>query len=339
MRRKLILFILLMLSIGLSAQNAKMAAIDKNKKQFKEAFNEQLEMLQGKRAISPKRAVFLTENAYHNGSLNYNSFNKQIDTIVRKLRYNIKLNGFERYKTAGNWAVFTFLKEPNALNKFKPYEYDFDDFNGEKDYSSMFVSKLLNTKKGNCCSFPLLYKILCDELGAEAFLATAPHHFYIKHRDDDGQWTNVELTNGSFPKDQWIIQQLFVSVEAIKQGTYMSPLSDKENIVMCMHSLSSSYKFKYGYDNFVEQIADSALSYFPNNMQMLMTKANCLLFFGETELKKEHKDTVFLKTNYKTYKEYMRKINSIGYSDMPEGQYEDLMKSIENEKKRKINKL
>ena len=332
--KRLIAFFFLLLCMNLFAQSTNKSTINKNKELFHTAFNEQLRMLQGKDSISLKRSVFLYENAYYNGTLNYKEFCQTIDSIVKKLKYNIKLNGFEKYKTAGNWIVFTYMKEPSAINKFQPYTYDFEDFTADKDYSKMFVTKLMRTKKGNCKSLPLLYKILCDELNTEAYLATAPNHLYIKHPDEEGKWTNVELTNGGFPRDQWIIQQLSISVEAIRQGTYMRPLTDKENIVLNMSDLANAYKFKHGYDEFVLTITDTALSYYPNNIQILMLKANCLLSFGETELKKENKDEEFIKSNYSKYKECVSKINSLGYSEMPKEQYEEWVKSVEKEAKR-----
>jgi hypothetical protein len=116
-------FLVCGISIGLFSQTT----TGKSKKLFQDTFNEYVEMLDGKREISLKR------------------------------------------------AVFTYLKEPNALNNHQPYAYDFEDFSGQKDFSKMFVTKLLRTKKGNCLSFPLLYEILCDELGAKSYLALAPN--------------------------------------------------------------------------------------------------------------------------------------------------------------------
>ena len=334
MKRKIISFILfILLFVDIFSENTNKTVIESNKELFHAAFNEQLRMLQGYDKISLKRSIFLYENAYYNGTLNYKEFCQSIDSIVRKLKYNIKINGFEKYKTAGNWIVFSYMKEPSAINKFQPFTYDFEDFAGEKDYSKMFVTKLMKTKKGNCMSLPLFYKILCEELNTEAFLAKAPNHLYIKHRDEEGKWTNVELTNGGFPRDQWIIQQLSISVEAIRQDVYMRPLSEKENIVLTMHVLANAYKFKYGYDKFVLSIADSALSYSPNNIQILMLKANCLLSFGKEEQKNENKNVDFLSSNYKLYQECVAKINKLGYSEIDKEKYSEWIKSVESNKK------
>ena len=327
-------FTIIFLICGVFIQLFSQTTTEKSKNLFQDAFDEYVEMLDGKREVSLKRAVFLYENAYSEDTLNYSEFCKTIDNIVYKLKYNIQLNNFGKYKTAGNWAVFTYLKEPSVLNKNQPYIYDFEDFSGQKDYSKMFVTKLLKTKKGNCVSLPLLYKILCDELGAKSYLALAPKHLYIKHQDEDGQWINVELTSGGFPRDQWLIQQFGISVEAIKNEIYMKPLSDKENIVLCMSNLLSAYKRKYNYDTFVYKVANKGLSYYPNDIHLLTTKANCLLTWGLEEEKDKNRNEEHYKANLKIYKDCIEKINSLGYSEVPDERYDELMKNIEKENKK-----
>ncbi len=50
-------------------------------KYFQQAVDEITDMLQDKKPVSFKRAVFLTENAYYDGKLDWNEFCYQIDTI------------------------------------------------------------------------------------------------------------------------------------------------------------------------------------------------------------------------------------------------------------------
>ena len=302
---------------------------------YKDAFEEQLQMLKGEKQLSFKRAVFITENAYHNGQLDYFSFCQEIAATTQKLNMLIKQRGLEKYKTAGNWAVFTFMNDSLPINNFKPYTYDFEDIAAEKDRTKMFVTKLMRTRSGNCHSLPFYYKIICEEIGAQAFIALAPNHSYIKHIDESGKWINVELTNGGFPRDQWIIQQMAITVEAIKNEVYMNPLTDKENIVLTMYDLASAYRSQYGYDEYVLKIANTGLLYFPKCMPLIMIKANCYLSFGLTELKKENPNKEFLKSNYKKYQNCISKIDSLGYKEMPREQYEEWVKSVEAEKQKR----
>lgn len=289
-------------------------------------------MLNGKHSIDFKRAVFVSENAYLNNSLDYDKFCDDIKHISDQLIALIKQRGLEQYKTSGNWAVFSYMMDSIPLNNYKHYTYDFEDFLGEKDWRNTFVTKLLVTKSGNCHSLPILYKILCEEINAKASLALAPNHLYIKHINEQGQWSNLELTNGGFPRDQWIIQQMAITVEAIKNGVYMQPLTEKENIALTMFDLISAYENQNGYDSFVLKVADTALHYYPKCIPLLMMKANYYRYFGEAEKKKGYPDLAYLKTNHAMYKCIIQTIDSLGYKDMPIEQYEDWIKEVEEEK-------
>jgi hypothetical protein len=57
---------------------------------YKQAFNEQLQMLKGQKPIDFKRAVFLTENSYHKGQLNYQTFCYGITVTGQQLKTIIK---------------------------------------------------------------------------------------------------------------------------------------------------------------------------------------------------------------------------------------------------------
>lgn len=274
-------------------------------------------MLEGKRPVNFKRSVFITENAYYDYKLNYQAFCQDISNIAVQLKAMIKIRGIEKYKTAGNWATFSFMADTIPANNLKPFTYDFDDFTGNKDWSKMFVTKLLRTHSGNCHSLPYLYKILCEEIGAKAYLAFAPNHCYIKHINENGQWTNVELTNPSFPQDQEIIKEMYVTVEEIKQNIYMQPLNERETIASTMRDLAEGYKAKYGYDKFFLNVVNTALKYYPKSMPLIQNKANCLLSMINAEKKKPHPNKEMILAYIRLHKQTMKTVNELGYKDMP----------------------
>jgi len=163
-------------------------------KHFDVAIDEIEQMLKGEKTLSFKRAVYLVENAYYEGKVSWEEYNNEILRIKPLLSRMIYNHNLQQRKTAGNWAVFTFMFDSIPENKFKPYQYDIENFmNGTKD--CYMVSHLLKAKKGNCRSLPYLYKILANELNAEAFLAVVPMHIYIKHRGEEGSWWNLESTS------------------------------------------------------------------------------------------------------------------------------------------------
>ena len=231
------------------------------------------------------------------------------------------------------------MMEPSKYNDNTKLTYDFDDLMGNKDWTKMFVTKLLRTKTGNCHSLPYLYKILADELGAETFLALAPNHLYIKHKDDKGQWVNVELTNGTFPRDGWVMSSLSITTEAIKKETYMEALSLKESVALTLFDLAQGYKFQFGLDDFTLKCCNAVIEYFPKCVNAYMMK---------NELLTEKRKSLLLASNNQKGKEISQlekaitvlyqQIDNMGYKDMPKAQYEQWVKDVESQKKKQQGK-
>lgn len=304
-----------------------------SKESYDYAFNEIHKMLKGETPLDFKKAVFLTENAFYSNELDYNEFCRQVDEI------EIQLNQFMRDKNVVNhpmgkqFAIFNYMMEPSKYNGNVKLVYDFEDLTGQKDWTKMFVTKLLNTKTGNCHSLPYLYKILAEETKAEAYLALGPNHLYIKHKDDKGQWVNVELTNGTFPRDGWIISSLSITTDAIKAGTYMEPLSLKESVALCLYDLALGYQFQFGHDDFGLQCCETLLNYFPKCIYAYMVKS---------EIFSEKRKSLLLANNNQRNSEISEiekiitgiyeHIDTMGYKDMPKEQYEQWVKDAENER-------
>jgi hypothetical protein len=182
-------------------------------------------------------------------------------------------------------AVFTIMKDTvpimldtNKIVNILPFTYDFEDFFGTLDWSKMFVTKLLETHKGNCHSLPFLYKIICEDLGVNAYLAQAPNHFYIKNRSKKDGWYNTELTSGFFPIDAWLFASGYITLEAVRNGIYMDTLSLQQSISVCVVDLAKGYenKFKCKGDTFVIKCCNKALEYYPNNITALLLKAETM---------------------------------------------------------------
>jgi hypothetical protein len=88
---------------------------------FQISLNEMTEMLNGTKPLSFKRAVFLTENAYYGGKLNWTEFCNDIDQVKIKINQMIVAKKLQSYKTAGNWAIFTYMTDSIPENNFHPY--------------------------------------------------------------------------------------------------------------------------------------------------------------------------------------------------------------------------
>ena len=273
-------------------------------KYYSSAYKELNAMLDGAIPMNLKRAVFTVENAYYNNTKSYEQFCKKIDNLVFITKQVLKQEGLNANNSLScHYAIQKLFSDTivytdiNGKKKtFFPLSYDFDDYWGDKDYSKMFVSKLLNTKTGQCHSLPLLYLLIANELKAEAYLAIAPNHTYIKYPVGRTLYS-FECTNGRQTSDDWMVAGGYISTFAQKNKIYLAPLSLKETIAECLVDLSTGYWFKFGYDNFSMQCAQTVLKFYPNCISAMITIDNVGIATCANTAKKY---------NYPPYSEYQK---------------------------------
>jgi hypothetical protein len=234
-------------------------------------------MLESKQAPSFSKAVFTVENAWYDNKLAQADFDRQLAQLAGLCQQMVAQKQLQAYRTSRNWAIFMLLTQQVAENEARPYAYDFEDFTGNGNYAHTFVTRLLKDRKGNCLSLPLLYKCLAQQLGTEARLTLGPSHAWIRHVDEKGNWTNVELTSGQFPSDGLMMTELGVSNEAIRSGAYGKELSEQEALSFMLTQLALGYQHKTGHwDAFTDKCADLSIRYFAPNVVAYMIKANRL---------------------------------------------------------------
>lgn len=300
-------------------------------------------MLNDKQKYNFKVAVLSTENAYYQGKLDTVEVNRKIKfmanfckTILRNR--DLTYNETDKDKVSKYAAIFSVICEetPILIDQdtvhYKPFTYDFEDVFGHKDLTSLFVSKLVTTQRGNCNSLPYLYKILAEEIGAEANLALAPNHIYIKHNIKSIGWYNTELTSGIFPQDAWLMASGFIHLNAIENGIYMKALDNRESLGLCLVDLANAYKrsFPESDGSFALKCAERALKVSPNLITALLLRAET---HKEQYLKMEKSDPKAKELLSSLNKEY-NYIHKIGYRNMPEGMYLEWLVSLKTERKK-----
>jgi hypothetical protein len=315
-------------------------------------------MLSGKKQPIFKDAVYLTENCYSEIDRGYFNDNIQALLLLTKLNkqnYSIIYKGKDSVTVNSYAALFKTMTDttvvllPNDTNKYQllPFRYNFNDIFGSKDWSNMFVSRLIDTRQGNCHSLPYLYKILANEIGVKAYLALAPNHVYIKHRAEKGGWYNTELTSASFPMDAWLMASGYISLQAVQNGIYLDTLSEKESIVLCVLDLAQGYNHKYPDNdgNFVIECCDLALKHFPDYVNAILLKAETRLKqlqAMQKEMKYAYlKEVTALPEGMAKWDEmnslYMQ-LYKLGYRQMPEQMYVEWLTSLKTEKEKYSNK-
>jgi len=267
-------------------------------------------------------------------------------------RLKLKEDGYGTdNQTAKLITIFRFMsdtirvKHPQSKKAVVhyPFQYDFEDFSGERDWTKLFVSKLISSGGGQCHSLPLLYLILSEELNAKAHLAFSPSHTYIKFADERGQWTNLELTNGRITSDHFIIGSGFIKAEAIRSKIYMQPLSSQQTVAQCIAELGQGYARKFGYDAFVLQCLNKALQHHSENIYALQLKANyyshLLRYIGKQlhypqSLQPYPKAMAVLNQMHALHQQ----VEDAGYAEMPKEAYQAWLHAVEAAKNKQAKK-
>ena len=296
---------------------------------------------------SVKDLTFLVENTFYEDELDKAEFYEIIANIGKFLTTKMDELGYDKKSnSAKNFMIFQFFSERLELKngtEHLPFEYDFEDYMGIQDYSKMFVTKLLKTQTGQCHSMPLLYLIVAEEIGAEAYLAYSPNHSYIRFLADNGKWYNIELTNGMFSTSSYILQSGFVKSEALLNKIYMQNLSDKELMAQFYTDLTNAYIAKYGYDDFVGNVVSKALELYPNSISANMIKANLLTMefeyvCNQVGINPRNKQELQNIRYYPKVVEMLNAVNAqyatidnLGYTHMPAEAYQDWLQSMKKQ--------
>ncbi|MEB3800745.1 hypothetical protein INQ45_06575 [Flavobacterium columnare] len=296
---------------------------------YEKAYSDLNSMLNGKTELNFSKALFIVENAWYNNKLNYSDFDKQIDSIATLCQKMIDKKGLNNYKTASNWAIFMYMTQKVPENKQNPYSYDFEDFLGEKDFSSTFVTRILKYRKGNCLSLPLLYKSIAQKMNADAKLTLGPSHAWIRHIDEDENWANVELTSGQFPTDGILMTELDIKREAIQTGAYFKPLSEKETIAFLLTQLALGYQAKFDkLDDFTEKCSNLSINHFEPNVIAYSIKINKV---SAEAIKKQQLNHDVLEL-HKQYVAYQKTLNNLGADNIKPEEYNKWINTMKNRK-------
>ncbi len=316
-------------------------------------------MLTGKTQLNFKKAVLTTENAYLDGQLDFIRINKEIAILKRLTKAIISTNlvsynELDKDTIEKQAAIFKLLTDtiPIILDSthifyHTPYTYDFDDMLGQKDWTKMFVSKLLIAGDGNCHSMPYLYKILAEEFQIPAYLSFAPNHIYIKLHCKKTGWYNTELTSATFPVDAWIMASGYVHLDAIRNGLYMDTLSLQQSVAYNLLDLAQGYQKKFGNSNpdFVVKCCETVLKYHPFNVNAMLTKAESQKRFIDSKMKAKNAkkpDELFadnsIKAMYSDMERTYVRLHQLGYRRMPEEMYIKWMGMLKNEPEKYFDK-
>ena len=328
-------------------------------KTYTNSLNQLKQILSSNENQSLAKAYYILESAYGNTYLNQKEYNTIINKSVSFIKQWMKENNYNpNDNQAKHFAIQKFMSEKLTVtnstenkeiktsiktSQHLPFFYDYNDFEAKQDYRNFFLSKCLATGGGQCNSMPQVYLVLAEALGAKTYLSFAPQHSFVKFPNADGQITNYEATSNWQISDQWYQDNMFISKQAIKSGIYLDTFNQKQIVANCILDLAVSFMYKNGMGDgtFIKECLQTATPLFPKNNNIYA------YFIYSAYLKttldnfmQEHKlsDPQQLKNypeQYKLLQEYNSNeayISNLGYQDIPEGMYEQMMKEHEFKK-------
>lgn len=319
-----------------------------NKPRYEAAYQALAEMLDGRRKPNLSLAVFIVENTYTNGALNYTAFKADLDALADICR---TLAGTDTSPTARFMALHRLMTDTvqvsyagKLVSKHLPYHYDFEDFRGEKDYTKQFVTKLLRTSTGQCHSMPLLYKLLADRLGLHTYISMVPNHSFISVKDERGALYRYETTNGHFTTDAFYMSSGYIKAAALKQRTYLDTLTWRENLASQLDDLAGGYEHYYGYDAFGQKCAELSLKYYPQGVTARLMAHNVALarFVKPWQEAGQPAPEVArtmpqLRPYWTEVERWNQALADVGFEEMPKEQYNNWLQGLEQEKARQLS--
>jgi hypothetical protein len=323
---------------------------------FYDAFNSLKDQLTGKTPISVKDAYYAIESAYGNVFLTKKEYDAQIEqsvAFVRQWMAEHKLNPNDNISKhlalqkficdtlkIGNVPLHSDLPQKKEIHY--PFYYDYQDYKGEKDYRSQFVTKTLATGNGQCHTLPLVYAILAESIGAKFYLSLAPIHSFIKYPDNEGNIHNFEPTTNWQISDQWYKDWLFIKSRAEQTQLYLNKLTREQIVAQAMIDLAAEYKEKLGIADgaFINQCVDFAINYFPNKD----ASVDCWLLRSEVDrrllnrLAHKYNVTSYIQGDkipeIKKLEDKLGfiddKLEDLGYTEIPKSAYDFMVESQDN---------
>lgn len=305
--------------------------------------------------FSITKAVYLTESAYDPAIPPYEQFEAAIKEWADLVKQILKREGLSTTdNTAVNYAIQKLYSQSNTYYNsqtkkyytISPLRYDFEDMMGDKDWKKMFVSKLLQTRTGQCHSLPLFYLCVAEQLNTKAYLSLSPNHSFVQHFDEKGNRYNFETTNGNLVSQAWLAKSTYVNSTALKNGTYLDTLSSNKLYAQCVSDLLLGYLMKIGYNQFSDRITKQILAIDSTNITALMTQANYYYYIFRDELQaagnppeNNYPDYPRLNAAFGRLREARQKIQQTGFQEMPQEVYQQWLKSLELEKQKQQNRI
>ena len=329
---------------------------------FNDALQHLQDMLSGRKRLSVADAYYTSESAYGTPYLSRQEYDAIIQQSVDFIKTWMTQNHLDqRNNDAVQLAIRKFMSEALTITKsikgkdnktrftqvtHQPFHYDYNDYQGAKDYRNLFLTKCFATGFGQCASMPAVYLVLAERLGVKAYLSFAPQHSFVKFKDNKGLIHNYEPTSNWEISDKWYEDNMFISPQAVASGIYLDTLDSHQVVANCVFDLATYYILidRTGNDDVLTNCLKTGIPFFRNNNLPSLFIYSMMLKTQLRDAMRKNRmsdldDVKKIPEVEKIYNEYMGNeayITKLGYQDMPSGMYDEMLE--QHEFKGKIQK-
>lgn len=183
-------------------------------------------------------AVLLASKRW-NPSINANQYRDRIDDMAKTVLSRL---GNQSPTANGRRTV-------QIINELLFIEMGFSPVNNADNPQDLFLSSVMDNKKGYCLSLSILYLSIAERLGLPICGVVVPGHFFVRYMDQNKPF-NIETTQkgASAPDEHYIRefkipqkQQVMYTASNPTGGVYLRNLTKKETIGCFFNNLANAY--------------------------------------------------------------------------------------------------
>ncbi|MBI3377384.1 MAG: hypothetical protein HY035_03130 [Nitrospirae bacterium] len=250
-----------------------------------------------------KTALIIAKDIYP--EIDVNAYSAKIDAMVSNVRILTKGSSDPDYRIR---ALNTYLY------KIVGIKYDFSDPFG-KNTKNRYINGVLDSKRGNCVSIPILYLAIAQRLGYPVYAVAAPEHLFLRYVDPIFKDQNIEATGGGgYSSDKEYIKNFQISKAGIKSGTYLKTMSHRA-LVADMVSQLAGYWIEKGDFRRAIRYLEKCVKISPNSAEINSNLGKSYWLYGKT-MRLDEAYEYFRKGDF-----YFKKGKALGLVKLPQEDY------------------
>lgn len=153
--------------------------------------------------------------------VNVGAYSQQIDGLASEASQFV-----DRY---GKYDPDSVIRAINSWY-YRVHLVQYDKTPGAREkQENFFINGILDSKRGQCVTLPMLYMVIAQRLGYPVYAVMAPEHTFLRFTDPTLKEQNIDLSSGAgYSSDAEYAYKLNISAQGIKSGAYLRTLTKRQ---------------------------------------------------------------------------------------------------------------